>query len=249
VKHMGVSVGTVTVIRIAPDGKLVEVRMELKKSFRKEPDMNAELAMAGITGMKFVEITRDAQAKPIPITFPPAGDYIPAKTSGTQQIIDALGNVFGKVMQIDFEGISDETKTTLKSIGSRVNDAKVDRLIEGMADAAERLKYLLSKKQTEDSIDEVAATLAELKGLVQNIRQEISGVDLQGTFAELKETVTNFNQMLERVDNEFTATLINLRNTTGNLAHITEKLSQDPAQVLLGEPAPERNAAGKEGTR
>jgi phospholipid/cholesterol/gamma-HCH transport system substrate-binding protein len=248
VKFMGVSVGTVTQIKIAPDGHLVETVMELKQDFHGTPDMRAELAMAGITGMKFVEIPRDPSATPVPITFPPDGDYIQAKASGTQEILTALGNVYEKLMQIDFQGISDETKATLKAINSRVSDEKVDRLIEGMAGAAERLRYLLSKKQTEQTIDEIEATLSDLKGLVHNIREEVAGVDLQGTFGELRETVSNFNQMLERVDNEFTATLINLRNTTANLSRITEKISQDPAQAILGEPPPPRNV-DKEGSR
>ncbi|RJO66045.1 MAG: MCE family protein [Myxococcales bacterium] len=229
VKFMGVSVGTTTEIKIAPDGQLVEVRMELQKSFRREPDMLVELAMAGITGMKFIEITRDAEAKLVPLTFPPAGDYIPAKISATQKIFDALSSISDKLMQVDFEGISNETKKTLKTIG----------------DAAERLKYLLAKSETEKSIDEAAATLDEIKALVQSVREEVAGTDMKGTIKEIRQTVFNFNQIFERVDDEVTATLINLRQTTANLSRITERIGQDPAQLFLGLPAPERGGAPK----
>ena len=72
VKFMGVAVGTVSQIRIAPDGHLVEVLMELGSDFTKEEDMRAQLAMAGITGMKFVEITRSPETEPLEIKFPPS---------------------------------------------------------------------------------------------------------------------------------------------------------------------------------
>jgi ABC-type transporter Mla subunit MlaD len=218
VKFMGVSVGTTTAIKVAPDGKLVEIRMEMRKDFRRQPDMLAELAMAGITGMKFIEITRDAEAKVTPLDFPPAGDYIPAKTSPTQKILDEVGVIAAKLEQVDFAGISDETKKTIATIG----------------DAADRLKYLLDKSATEDTIDEIAATLNEIKA---------AGAEVKGAMTEIHKTVFNFNQTFERVNDEVTATLINLRNTSANLSRITEQISEDPAQSFLGRPAPERGGA------
>ncbi|MBZ0274107.1 MlaD family protein [bacterium] len=243
VKFMGVAVGTVSRIRVGPDGKLIEVQMELESPFRKEDDMRAELAMAGITGMKFVEITRSPASEPIEIKFNPRGTYIPAKASGTAEIFEALENVYESVMQIDFKGISDNVKTSFHTISERVDDPNIDRLVEAMADAGERLRYLLNKKQTENAIDEIDRTLAELKGLVGAIRAEVEGADVKGTFADMRMSIQSFAQLFERLDNELAASLINLRRTTDNLARMTEKMARDPAQMILGEPPPERIVA------
>ena len=229
VKFKGVSVGTIKVIQIAPDGQLVEVRMELDKSFHRKKDMQIELAMAGITGMKFLEITRDAKAKLVPITFRPDGDYIPAKISATQKIFDAVGMISEKLKAIDFEEISAETKKTIGSIG----------------DAAERLTYLLRKSQTEEAINGAAESFEEIKALMKTLREEVAGADIKGTVTDLHKTITNLNQIFERVEVEITATLINLRQTTSNLSNITERIKQDPAQLFLGTPAPERNGGKK----
>jgi phospholipid/cholesterol/gamma-HCH transport system substrate-binding protein len=247
VKFMGVLVGAVSKIKIAPDGKMVEVLMEIGSNFKREKDMVIELTMAGITGMKYVEIKRDPKYEPPPLSFPTDPNYIPARLSGIGDIMNKVDQVYKKVMEIDFSGISEETKGALKAVGARVDDPKVDRLLEGMAGAAERLRYLLSKKQTENTIDEIEATLGELKLLVKNIRGEVEGMDLKGTFAQLRETVFNLNQVIERVDNELSETLINMRRTTDNLARVTEKVSQDPAQTILGEPPPERVVPDEEG--
>ncbi len=218
VKFMGVSVGTATAIKIAPRGQLVEVRMELQKGFHREPDMVIELASAGITGMKFIEITRDKKAKLTPINFPPAGNYIPSKISSTSAILDEIGVISSKVMQVDFEGISDEAKKTLKTIG----------------EAAERMKNLLAEAETGNTIGDVTETLDQIKA---------AGLEVTGAMSEIRQTVFNFNQMFERLNGEITATLINLRDTTANLSRITERISQDPAQLFLGLPAPERGGA------
>jgi ABC-type transporter Mla subunit MlaD len=220
VKFMGVSVGTTTAIQVAPDGKLVEVRMEMKKNFRPEADNVAQLAMAGITGMKFIEVVRDPEEKLklTTITFPPARNYIPATTSSTQKIFDEVGSIAEKLEKVDFEGISDATKTTISTIG----------------DAADRLKQLLAKAQSEDAMGEIAATLEEIKS---------AAAEVNGAMSEIHKTVFNFNQTFARVDDEVTATLINLRNTTANLSHITSQISEDPAQSFLGRPAPERGGA------
>ncbi|MCZ7586453.1 MAG: MlaD family protein [Deltaproteobacteria bacterium] len=240
VKFMGVAVGGVSDIHVAPDGKLVQVDMELGSDFTRDDDMRAQLAMAGITGMKFVEIMRAPEAEPLEIGFKPPAEYIPAKASSAAEIFEAIGKVYDKVMQVDFAGISDEVKGSFHSISERMDDEKIDRLLEATAGAGERLRYLLEKKQTENVIEEMDATIGELKGLVASIRQEIEGMKLKDTFAQLSATIENFNMMLERMDNELAGTLINVRRTTDNLARITEKISQDPAQTLLGEPPPER---------
>lgn len=240
VKFMGVVVGAVKDISVAKDGRLIEVLMETERTMQAEPDMRAQLAMAGITGMKFVEITRAPESKTIEIDFKPAQEYIPARASSTAELFAAVQNVYEKVMGVDFEGISTEVKGSFASISGRMNDPQIDRLLKALADTAERVRYLASKKETENSIDEMEKALAQLRILVQGLSQQVASVDLKGTFEGVDNAVMNLNQIIDRLDNEMAAVMINLRRTTDNLARITEKISEDPAQTILGEPAPER---------
>ncbi|MCC6157490.1 MAG: MCE family protein [Deltaproteobacteria bacterium] len=240
VKFMGVVVGAVKDIKVAPDGRMIEVVMETDKTMQAEPDMRAQLAMAGITGMKFVEITRAPESAPIAIDFKPTHEYLPARASSTAELFAAVQNVYEKVMGVDFEGISDEVKGSFMSISGRMNDPKIDRLLEALAGTAERVRYLAEKKETENSIDEMEQALGQLRLLVQSLTKQIEAVNLAQTFEGVDLAVSNLNNIIDRMDNEMAAVLINLRRTTDNLARITEKISEDPAQTLLSEPPPER---------
>lgn len=242
VKFMGVVAGSVSGIRIAPDGRMVEVRMDIDtEGFSKTEDMRAQLGMAGITGMKFIEITRSPESLPMEIKFRPRGEYIPAKASMFRDVMAAVKDVYDKVMVIDFQGISDEAKGSLRSINKRVGDPNLDRLMESLAKSAERLRVLLSKKETENIIVEAAATVGEMRELVHGLRTELEGSDIKGVFLQFQQTIYNFNLMIERVDSELAATVLNLRRATDNLARVAQRIDSDnPAQVLFGEPPPER---------
>ncbi|MDA8165024.1 MAG: MlaD family protein, partial [Desulfobacteraceae bacterium] len=56
VKFRGVSIGRVTKINVAPDGRHVEVVMLIEKNVRIIPQMFAQLQVVGITGIMYVEV-------------------------------------------------------------------------------------------------------------------------------------------------------------------------------------------------
>ncbi|MBU1741647.1 MAG: MCE family protein, partial [Proteobacteria bacterium] len=58
IRYLGVKVGRVQAIQVAPDGKLVEVILNLDPGGRIEPDMRCQLEMAGITGAKYINLVR-----------------------------------------------------------------------------------------------------------------------------------------------------------------------------------------------
>ncbi|MCB9490323.1 MAG: MCE family protein, partial [Deltaproteobacteria bacterium] len=238
VKFMGVIVGNVKHIKVAPDGKLVQVNMETDADFEADDGMRATLAMAGITGMKYIEITRDPDSTPLTVPFKTEHPIIPSKKSATGQLFEAIEKVYDKIMETDFPGIGENAKEALAEIESVAQDPNIDKLIAQLAGAAERVNYLVHKHETEQTIVELAQTLTELRGLVATIKTSIEQADLKSTFGDLRLAAGNLNQMLERIDNEVAATLANLRRTTDNLSRITQDISDRPGQLLLSEPPP-----------
>jgi phospholipid/cholesterol/gamma-HCH transport system substrate-binding protein len=61
VKYLGVDVGRVTDIRVAPDHNLIEVVMDIKFKGELGTNMVAQLKMAGITGLSFIELDRQQE--------------------------------------------------------------------------------------------------------------------------------------------------------------------------------------------
>ena len=58
VKYRGVEVGRVEKIKVAPDNILIEVVMKINLKGQLEQDNVAQLKMAGITGIVFIELDR-----------------------------------------------------------------------------------------------------------------------------------------------------------------------------------------------
>jgi len=243
VKFMGVVIGNVSLIKVAPDGNLVEVQMNLDDAgfFQKTRDMRAHLDMAGITGMKYVEVTRSPESIPIQIDFAPSSDYIPAKASPFQDVMTAIKEVYDKIVSVDFQGISDEAKETLNAVTYRATDPNLDSFVDDMAKSAKRVRRILEKKEVEDVIVEAAAVVTELKLLIHETREEVEGSNVKEAVAQLEQTIYNIDQVIERVDAELGAIMLNLRRATVSLARVVEKMdSAETSQVLFGEPPPER---------
>ncbi len=243
VKFMGVVIGNVSIIKVAPDGRLVEVQMELDDEgfFEKTKDMRTFLAMAGITGMKYVEIIRAPESMPIEIGFKPSADYIPAKASPFQDVMAAIKDVYDKVVSVDFKGISDEAKETLNAVTYRVSDPNLDKFVDDLAKSARRIRKVLEKKEVEDILTETASTVTELKLLIQGAKEEVEGSNFKEAVGQLEQTIYNIDQVIDRVDSELGSIMINLRRATVSLARVAEKMdSGEPSQIFFGELPPDR---------
>ena len=155
-------------------------------SLARRGDMRATLAMAGITGMKYIEITRDPDSTPLTVPFKTEHPIIPSKKSATGQLFEAIEKVYDKIMETDFPGIGENAKEALAEIESVAQDPNIDKLIAQLAGAAERVNYLVHKHETEQTIVELAQTLTELRGLVATIKTSIEQADLKSTFGDLR---------------------------------------------------------------
>ena len=105
VKYRGVPAGRIQDIRIAPDGDLIEVLMDVDvdvaKVLKGDPTLRARLELSGITGLRYVEIERrsgDALNQAPTLTFKPPYEVIPSARSSFKAIQSALGDVYDKVM-------------------------------------------------------------------------------------------------------------------------------------------------------
>ncbi|MBU0515673.1 MAG: MCE family protein, partial [Proteobacteria bacterium] len=93
IRYLGVKVGRVQAIQVAPDGKLVEVILNLDPGGRIEPDMRCQLDLTGITGSKYIQLVRlmpYMKDQAPSLAFKPRYDYIPSFPSLVENIITAI---------------------------------------------------------------------------------------------------------------------------------------------------------------
>lgn len=122
VKFHGVDVGTVKNMVIDPDDpSLVQVDVNLRKDTPVKTDTKATLAMKGITGVVFVELSGgSADAKTL-VAATPVGQTpeIPYEKSTLAMVLEELPKLVHK-----FSSIEDQTKKVVNDIGGVTKEIK-----------------------------------------------------------------------------------------------------------------------------
>ena len=122
VKFHGVDVGTVKSMRLDPaDPRLVEVDVRLRKEAPVKTDTKATLALKGITGVVYVDLSGgSADAKRLVDATPPDQiPEIPSEKSRLAVLLERLPVVVDK-----FSAIEDQAKKVVTDIGGVTNRIK-----------------------------------------------------------------------------------------------------------------------------
>lgn len=245
VKYRGVPAGRVGDIRIAPDGELIEVVMDIDSDMalflRHDASLRAKLELAGITGLRYVEIeprSGELLNQAPALRFKPAHEMIPSASSSFQALQQALGDIYERAMQLDVGGISDDVRTTLQAARRLLADERIPTIL--------------------DNLDRTSAAAVELTGQLQ---RGTEGLDLNAAIAnataasaEARDLFTNLNRVAESeipaathelvqlaqsaqlAMSSLQYTLDRLDRTIGGLRDFTDELRLQPSRLLFSSP-------------
>ena len=247
VKYQGVDVGWVTKISVAPDNKLVEVTMKINLQGDMSETVVAKLEMAGITGLVFVglEKTKPSYAKLTPkINFPTSHPVIPSIPSDMQKIFAGIYSVVEKANQLDFKGISDQVKSTAKSMETFISDSKMNAIIASLANAAvdlentsKRINEFLEKGGKVDGmLEDARDVITGAKKAVENMNKEISALNIADTADKANRLVDHAARRTHAVATEIQITSENLRRASETLENLLNRLNADPSDIIFSEP-------------
>jgi phospholipid/cholesterol/gamma-HCH transport system substrate-binding protein len=124
VKFRGVDAGTVKSITNDPDdARLVQVDVRLRKNTPVKTDTRASLAIKGITGVIYIELSGGARtAKPLlAVTAPDKVPEIPFEKSGLKAMLDDLPKALEK-----FIAIENQAKKVVTDVGALTDKVKAD---------------------------------------------------------------------------------------------------------------------------
>jgi phospholipid/cholesterol/gamma-HCH transport system substrate-binding protein len=124
VKFRGVDAGTVkTIVNDPDDSRLVQVDVRLRKNTPVKTGTRASLAIKGITGVVYVELSGgDQTAKSLLAVTPPDKiPEIPFQKSGLKAMLDELPKVVDKFMSIE-----NETKKVVTEVGALTDKVKAN---------------------------------------------------------------------------------------------------------------------------
>ena len=255
VKYRGVPSGRVEAIRVAPDGVLIEVILamdvHIAESVKEDENLRAQLQLTGITGLRYVEIDRhtgDALNRSPKLTFEPPYQTIPSTPSSFIAIQDALEDLYNRVMEVDFKGISGDARNTLQAADVLLRDPRVDETLGNLKTASEsatrlsqNLERITAGVDLKPAVNNVTEASAEASALLTDLRSGETGTELREALGQIsrlalsaQQFIVGLQQTTERVD-----------RTVGNLERLTEDVRHQPSRLLFSQPpAPRQRGDG-----
>jgi ABC-type transporter Mla subunit MlaD len=260
IKFRGVTIGHVSAIYIAPDGRHVGVTSDLvvkdltdlglnqaagaKSRILVPPDLRAELASQGLTGVKFVQIDFfDVKDNPPPIlSFPVPDKYIPAVVSMMKNLGDAIVHAVDRLPEmadgvlkvtaqvaklldeIESENVSQNANATLAHVDQVLVslDRALNKLDTGkLSDGAQRA--LADVSTTMDRANALVARLDGDRGLVMSAKRASDAV---GDVA----TSLSSNEIGRQLEETFR----DIQEVTAALQREADALQRDPDMLLKG---------------
>lgn len=251
VKYRGVPAGRVERISIAPDGDLIEVVMSVNSEFAqlvaKDPHLRAQIELAGITGLRYVEIDRHSgqalQDHP-ELRFEPPYPLIPSVPSSFKAVESALEDIYKRVMSVDFQGISQDIRTTLQSANALLRDERIPEILTSMRNISQagdrvtrNLDRITSELELRPAVANLTAATAEAKALFTDLQSGASGTQLRNVLQAIEGVAETTQQMV--VGLHYTAQRID--RTVAGLERLSEEVRSQPSRLLFAEPPPLRH--------
>jgi phospholipid/cholesterol/gamma-HCH transport system substrate-binding protein len=267
VKYRGVSVGRVKGTRIAPDGRLVEVTLDMQPQMQITPDLRVGLTLAGITGMKYLELNSAspelADRHPT-LSFRPPHPVIPSVPSGAQQVEESLRALYNRLMALDIEGVLKSSKEFMNA-GTRATAGldsllrsgeltgwtrsltSVGRRADSLLAAFDAAHYDLLLDSTLTRLDDASL---RFEHVMTRLDRETEGLHIRGRVDSLLtaagEAVAGSRELVRRTGYSSTqlmagaqATLLELNTALDRVNSILLSLESYPSNILYTAPPKE----------
>ena len=244
VKYQGVDIGKVMDIEVNPyDLSSILVEVEIKKGFPVKDDMRAKLSYAGITGLKFIELSGgSSESKDL---LP--GGVVPMERGLGEKAEDIVSNIDKAVQNIN-KLLNEKRGEELSRILVNIEEstAMIKTFIKDQQDVAAR--SLENMEKISSSVSTFSASLEkvnieklsrQMETLVATINSRFSKQELGKTMADFDELVTTSTTTIRKtrgvildIQSDLGSTLDALREALDNLATFSRNLTEDPTILI-----------------
>lgn len=239
VKYRGVEVGRVESIRVAPDNRLIAVVMKINLRDDLPRTAVAQMKVAGITGLVFVDLDRrgkDERDQSPKISFPSEYPVIPSRPSEIQKIMAGVSAVVQKFDQMDTRGVFDQLKATAVQIEVFFRGKRMDTILANIEAASGNLKNisrdvekLVATGRLNEILVEARDALKGTRGLVTALQQEMTGMNIRETISQT-----------QAVAREIKGASENMRQASETLESFLTRINERPSDLLFGKPPQKR---------
>src|SRR6056297_284740 len=271
VKYRGVDIGRVDNIRVAPDGRLVQIVLNLREPLKDRENLVAQIKSVGITGIKFVELERIPKDETLclpDLKFEPKHPVIATKPSEMKQLMTDLYDIMDEIKKVNFSQIAAEVSTTLANVNQTLSDAQVKKVSlriqktlaaaeeliapekwapirENLRQASLNMNQLIDK--TNHSVDRASRGIAPYnKDIEQSIEKFQDALNDAAEMIESGSTlIDNTNRQITRFQQHLNLSLQHLESMSINLNRLIEELTNQPSNLIFSQPPPPAKAVGQ----
>ena len=224
VMYNGVPVGRILSIDIAPDGRLVEVLMDIRSDFTVDSQIVATMQLTGITGLSVINLSPDSTR----IHVTPHYDFdvlypvIPVAESAIQSAASILTRMTEIINEVDFVKISEESIKLLENINEVLDSDVIENIeLAILSNSANLDTLLVTYTKLGEDIDRLVLTL--------NTMAPDLAIDINDLVEELQELSERLKVFVQKLDEM----LVESTNMFNNLSAFLEALRNDPAGLLI----------------
>lgn len=262
VKYQGVKIGRVIRIEVNPDDlRSVFIYIKIKAGFPVKDDMRAALQYAGITGLRFVEISGGSTEAE---NLEPGGKILTKKGLGEKaedivlnvdSVVEALNNILNpenrekislliKNLEKSTAVIANVLEKKEKNLGNSI--ANVDKMTRQLSEVTANLnEFTLYLKDISEKIqaEKIEKMVTRMDTLLQNLSNRFSDREMGKMVADIDtfaktaaSSVRKIEQRFHELEGNMSDTLGSLRESLENIARFTRELSQDPTIFIRTRP-------------
>lgn len=218
VKYQGIPVGSVSEVKVAPDGELVEVLMQLDPKVKFNDSIRVKTHMSGIAGSKILQLF--FSDNPVILnTHPRVNFEIPDKAIGLiksspsdiQEITLAAQDLINNFRELQVGQISEGTVNFLKGSTSFLDTATrflsnkdLQRTIQNLKQTTENIRILTSNAEDSDIIENLSNTAETLYqtsvGLERFSRKLDSNLFAMNLPELLNRSYTRYDTLIQKME-------------------------------------------------
>jgi len=190
-----------------------------------------------------------------PLNFSPKYPIVATKPSGIKKLLQGIDDVVDQFKALNFGSISSKLEATLDTANQAVKDLQFKRLSSDMRSSLDNInKTMDSVEKTSASfstlVDNTNRTVSSIYGVIDENKKEIAEAvsGLKRSMQKADRLLVNGAALVKDTDDglysfqqQLNTSLQNLENATGELNNLLERVSDQPSQLIFGEPPPARS--------
>ncbi len=255
VRYLGIDIGEVRAIDLAPGDRMVRVQVEIRKDFQIDDTMYLQLSQQLIAGRTTLDLrrTQDETVVTRPeLPFDPQYPVLPNRPSEMEQLLETARRVAQGVGDVDFDAIGDLIKEW-SDAGNRLADLLADpdlqQTLENVREASAGLQAILQTLGGEDAPDQwrtilrdLSITAKELRRVSETLAAQLDEVPsgaladiagrMEGMASAGEEAVRSWDRQVGRSISLLERTLQQVNLLVAELDQLVRSLRQEPGRIL-----------------